>query len=932
MSKLERNKILSVNQLIRRIVEARFFRGGFIGWFLVSFLLLSPFTYGAERCLILNSYHPNFSWTETVVDCIVSELVKYDADIDILIEYMDTKHYNDQEYYDGLSELYRRKYSDIKFEVIIVTDNNALLFVLQLRELVEGLGEIPIVFCGVDEYHNSMLQTTPIRSSIDEILQGNKNLTGVLEGFDYRSTIEVALQLHPKAEHLILVAEEEGADTHWPPLSKEKVDELIEEFSDKIEIVRFVVSKTNVKELIKETAREDSQQLVFLTNTFLDTSGNRLYDEGDWPLFWQECKSPMYVVTEEVLGKECVVGGKINSSELQGYKAAHLVIAILSGKSPDEIPIILETPSEFIFNYAQLRRFGIPESRLPASSVIINRPYSFYEEYKRRIWIVSGIILALLSVVILLSLTILRRRQAERALHESEERFKAIFESSSDCILVWDKNYNYLYANQAAIDHVGVTRDEVIGKNIREGLGHIPEFMELWMSRVDKVFKIEETMRVMDESVINDRHVYSESVFFPIRKEDGRIFAVGVVYRDITARVAAERAFVQSKTRQKAILDNISDIVWLKDLEGRHIDVNEAFCRFMNKTQDEIIGKTDLEIFSEDLARKYYLDDQEVIRSRNRKLIEEEAIRSDGEKMWIETVKTPIFDESGNVIGTTGIARDITERKVACEELEYMAMELEERVKQRTSELQEANEELVKQISEREKISGELLLYQKQLQSLTSELSLAEERLRRKIAVDVHDHIGQKLAVSKIKLKSICQDSSISDKASLDEVCEILSEAIDDSRNLSFELSPPILYELGLCAAIEWLLRDMSEKHGIRNTIECDITKLVLDEHVRVVLFQAMRELVFNVVKHSQAKNLKVKIFCSDNQIEIEMSDDGIGFDISSIRDDNGVYKGFGLFSIKERLGHIGGKFEISSTLGSGTIAKLTSPVRMGYS
>jgi PAS domain S-box-containing protein len=450
------------------------------------------------------------------------------------------------------------------------------------------------------------------------------------------------------------------------------------------------------------------------------------------------------------------------------------------------------------------------------------------------------------------------------------------------------------------------------------------------MSRVDKIFETEETMRVMDESVINGRVVHSDSVFFPIRKEDGRMFAVGVVYRDITARVTAERAFVQSQTRQKAILDNISDIAWLKDLEGRYIDVNEAYCRFVNKTQDQIIGNTDFELWPEYMAKKYHSNDEDVVRRGKRQVFEEESLRTDGSKGWVETVKTPIFDGRGNVIGTTGIARDITDRKEAREALELMAMELEERVKQRTSELEEANEELVKQISEREKISGELLVYQKQLQSLTSELSLAEERLRRKIAVDVHDHIGQKLAVSKLKLKSLCQDSCGTDKASVEEVCEILSEAIDESRNLSFELSPPILYELGLCAAIEWLLRDMSEKHGIRGRIDCGRGKPVLDEQVRVILFQAVRELVFNVVKHSQARNLNVKIFCSDNQIEIEMSDDGIGFDISSIKDDNGVYRGFGLFSIKERLGHIGGMFEINSTLGSGTIATIRSPMRMG--
>lgn len=132
------------------------------------------------------------------------------------------------------------------------------------------------------------------------------------------------------------------------------------------------------------------------------------------------------------------------------------------------------------------------------------------------------------------------RRRAEESLRESGEMFRIIFESTSDCIIVWDKDYNYLYANQAAIDHVGTTRDKVIGKDIKSGLGHIPEFMELWMGRVDRVFKTQKPMRVEDSAMIGDKLVYSESVISPLRDKDGNVFAVGVVYRDITERRYAE--------------------------------------------------------------------------------------------------------------------------------------------------------------------------------------------------------------------------------------------------------------------------------------------------------------------------------------------------------------------------------------------------------
>lgn len=132
------------------------------------------------------------------------------------------------------------------------------------------------------------------------------------------------------------------------------------------------------------------------------------------------------------------------------------------------------------------------------------------------------------------------RRRAEESLRDSEEMFRIIFESTTDCITVWDKDYNYLYANQAAIDHVRTTRDNVIGKNIQSGLGHIPEFMKLWMGRVDKVFQAQKPMKVEDSVMVGDRLVYSESVISPLRNKNGDVFAVGVVYRDITDRKFSE--------------------------------------------------------------------------------------------------------------------------------------------------------------------------------------------------------------------------------------------------------------------------------------------------------------------------------------------------------------------------------------------------------
>ena len=160
--------------------------------------------------------------------------------------------------------------------------------------------------------------------------------------------------------------------------------------------------------------------------------------------------------------------------------------------------------------------------------------------------------------------------------------------------------------------------------------------------------------------------------------------------------------------QQKAILDNIPDIAWLKDVQGRFIAVNEPFAKACGLKVEEIINKTDLDIWPRELALNYRADDQEVMESKKRKCVQEKLMYQEGGEQWIETIKTPFFDDHDKVIGTTGIARNITLRKNEAERLKEIRAELELRVKIRTSELVSSNEALRKEISERKKIEEEI--------------------------------------------------------------------------------------------------------------------------------------------------------------------------------------------------------------------------------
>ena len=242
--------------------------------------------------------------------------------------------------------------------------------------------------------------------------------------------------------------------------------------------------------------------------------------------------------------------------------------------------------------------------------------------------------------------------------------------------------------------------------------------------------------------------------------------------------------------------------------------------------------------------------------------------------------------------------------------------------------LKELNKTLEQRVVERERAEERLITYQKQLKSLASELSLTEERERRRIASDLHDSIGQTLVVAKMKLEELREMKiSVIVNCLLNDIRQLLEKTIQDTRSLTFELSPPILYELGLEPAVEWLTEQFQEYDMVIDFVD-DKQFKPLDDDMRGLLFKAVRELLVNVYKHAKAQNIKVSIQRDGNDIRIEVEDDGVGFDTSGIRFSASKTGGFGLFNMRERLEHLGGHFEVGSQPGDGTQITLVAPLK----
>jgi signal transduction histidine kinase len=231
---------------------------------------------------------------------------------------------------------------------------------------------------------------------------------------------------------------------------------------------------------------------------------------------------------------------------------------------------------------------------------------------------------------------------------------------------------------------------------------------------------------------------------------------------------------------------------------------------------------------------------------------------------------------------------------------------------------------------ERKGIEETMLAYQKKLRSMASELCLAEERERRRIATELHDHIGQNLAISRIKL-GLLRENALAGKfkSTLDEIQSMIDETIHYTRSLTFELSPPLLYEFGFEAAVEWLSERLREQYHLNIAIENDQAQKPLSDDLRVLLFQAVRELLYNVVKHADTHDAMLSIGKDAQFIRVTVEDRGRGFNPDTVCCNMVQPAGFGLFNIRERLKNFGGKLEIKSAPGEGTTATLFAPLRI---
>jgi two-component system, NarL family, sensor histidine kinase UhpB len=371
-----------------------------------------------------------------------------------------------------------------------------------------------------------------------------------------------------------------------------------------------------------------------------------------------------------------------------------------------------------------------------------------------------------------------------------------------------------------------------------------------------------------------------------------------VLLRQLEVRVQERTAELEtSREKIKAILNSITDIYISFDHDWNFTDLNQQAEKIFGKKRDELLGKVFWEVFPQMKEVEHFPQYEAAMASQTPMHFEAQLMITG---RWYEMHTYPSEE------GLSFYLRDITERKQMEDALCQSRDNLENQVQERTRELEEAIEKQ---------------------RLLAAELLMTEVRERRRIAADLHDNICQSLAVAKLRLHDLqARATEIDLEKPLIEIKEMIGDALHHTRSLLQEISPSILHELGLSAALDALAEQINTKYGLAVILESPQSICKIDEEMQILLFQAARELLLNIIKHAKVSAASVSIQEIGSNIRVQVKDDGVGFDVSSMQTMFNRSGGFGLFNIRERLKHWDGHMEIKSGHGMGTCITISVP------
>jgi PAS domain S-box-containing protein len=398
----------------------------------------------------------------------------------------------------------------------------------------------------------------------------------------------------------------------------------------------------------------------------------------------------------------------------------------------------------------------------------------------------------------------------------------------------------------------------------------------------------------------------------PYRTLEDRISGIVMTFTDITKRRLAEQQLRRSEERLHLLVESVTDYsIIIQNTDGYIESWNLGAEQMFGYTEKEAVGQHISLIFTpEDRAKGAAEDEMRTALKDGRASDERWHLRKDGSRFYVSGVLTVLRD--GELIGYAKIARDLTKSKQAEEDLERAREELEQRVEERTRELAKANEALRAENAERRQV-------EKSRMQLLRKLVSTQEDERRRIARDIHDHLGQQSTALRLKLESlkdVCKEHA--DWCEQIEYTQAIAGRLDaDVDFLAWELRPAVLDDLGLATALANFTREWSRHFNI--PVEYHTTGMDNGRpapEIETNLYRIAQEALNNIYKHAQASRVDVLLERRDHHVVLIVEDDGIGI---TTGDKPGQDRGLGLLGMRERAALFGGTLEIETAPGGGT-------------
>ena len=492
---------------------------------LFSLLFFNYLFASSKEVLLIHSYHKGYIWTDDISKTIEKNF-KPLKDVELTTIYMDTKRIDTPEYITNLAKLYKQQFEDRKFDLIIISDNNAFDFMIKYHEYL--FKDVPVVFCGINNFDKVLLHENDMKNI----------MTGVAEEVDVEKNIELISKLHPNLKNLLIINDKSATGN----AVKRDLNPIIEKYQKKFNIE--YTDNLEISNLKKKVSNLDKKNSVILfVLLFKDTTGKYFTYKQSFQEVKKVSEVPIYGLWDFYLN-DGIVGGLLTSAIAQGEAVSKMALEILNGKKTTDIPVLEKSPNLYMFDYNELKRFDIDISDYISDPIIINEPSSVYKQHYKFFIISILIILTLSIIVLILKANIQRREKVELALSNRLEFDKVLLDTIPNPIYYKNIDGKFLGCNTSFETLVNSTRDEIIGKT---AFDFFPYKIALANTKIDKellqTFSTSTSEFTFYTPSNEMKHIILNKAVY--KNIDGTVGGIVCIMDDITERIQQKQFLIQ---------------------------------------------------------------------------------------------------------------------------------------------------------------------------------------------------------------------------------------------------------------------------------------------------------------------------------------------------------------------------------------------------